>query len=325
MHAVLEVLGERAATGSRPGARSDGHRVALVVEGGGMRGVVSCAMAAAIEELGLVDAFDLVVGTSAGALNGAAVLAGVAGGCTEEYSGGFASRAFFSPARLLLGRPAVNVGYTLDFSSPRLDADRHARTHGSAIELHCVATDVDAAAARDLTRPADVGELRTMLLASSRLPWIGGEPVRFRGRRWLDGGLCEPIPLDAALAAGATHALVLLTQPLGYRMHGDGDGDQLPGRGERYVARRLRLLNPALAEAFDRRGAAYTRATARVTDGDEHVLGIALPRGTRVPGRLDRDVTRLRAAADLSRATALGVLTAAARRTGDLSGDPGPR
>lgn len=53
-----------------------------------MRGVVSAAMAGAIEELGLTDCFDLVVGTSAGALNGAALLAGVANGCAHEYADG---------------------------------------------------------------------------------------------------------------------------------------------------------------------------------------------------------------------------------------------
>jgi predicted acylesterase/phospholipase RssA len=39
----------------------------------------------------------------------------------------------------------------------------------------------------------------------------------FRGRRWLDGGLSEPVPLASALAAGATHVLVLLTRPRGDR------------------------------------------------------------------------------------------------------------
>ena len=77
-HPVLEVLRARADSGSAPGARDDPHRVALVIEGGGMRGVVSAAMTSAISRLGLTDCFDLVVGASAGALNGSALLGGVA-------------------------------------------------------------------------------------------------------------------------------------------------------------------------------------------------------------------------------------------------------
>ncbi len=77
-HPVTQVLKQRARAGSRPGAREDGHRVALVLEGGGMRGVVSAGMTAAIERLGLTPGFDLVAGASAGAINGAALLAGAA-------------------------------------------------------------------------------------------------------------------------------------------------------------------------------------------------------------------------------------------------------
>ena len=43
-----------------------------------MRGVVSAGMTAALERLGLTRCFDLVVGSSAGALNAAALLGGVA-------------------------------------------------------------------------------------------------------------------------------------------------------------------------------------------------------------------------------------------------------
>ena len=56
-HPVLEALR------SRP----DGARVALVVEGGGMRGAVSAGMVIAIDELGLTGSFDAVYGASAGA------------------------------------------------------------------------------------------------------------------------------------------------------------------------------------------------------------------------------------------------------------------
>ena len=72
-HPVLDVLHARLREGSAPGARSDPHRVAVVLEGGGMRGVVSAGMTAALERLGLTRCFDLVVGSSAGALNAAAL------------------------------------------------------------------------------------------------------------------------------------------------------------------------------------------------------------------------------------------------------------
>src|SRR6266576_197554 len=68
VHEVLRVLGARTAEGSLPGARTDGFRVALAIEGGGMRGTISAGMALALDELGLVSAFDAVYGASAGAI-----------------------------------------------------------------------------------------------------------------------------------------------------------------------------------------------------------------------------------------------------------------
>jgi len=37
---------------SKPGKRDDGHKVALVIEGGGMRGSVSAGMVSAVMDLG---------------------------------------------------------------------------------------------------------------------------------------------------------------------------------------------------------------------------------------------------------------------------------
>ncbi len=49
----MELALERARTGSRPGNRTDGCRLGLVVEGGGMRGCVSAGSLMALYQLGL--------------------------------------------------------------------------------------------------------------------------------------------------------------------------------------------------------------------------------------------------------------------------------
>jgi predicted patatin/cPLA2 family phospholipase len=290
-HPVAALLAARTAADTR----ADGHRLALVVEGGGMRGVVSAAMTGALEDLGLAGRFDLLVGTSAGALNGAALLAGVANGCAAEYADGFAGREFINPARLLLGRPAVDVEFTLDYSSAALDADRHARAVASDVELHCVATDVATAAPADLTGMSTLDELRAALLATSRLPWVGGRPVEFRGRRYLDGGLTEPVPVPTALAAGATHVLVLLTRALGVVPTAPG------GFADRIVERRLRALNPDLVTAYRTRDAkVQTMLRSLVEKGESgppYVMVVAPDRDAPEPGRLERDKAVLREAA----------------------------
>ena len=87
-----------------------------------------------------------------------------------------------------------------------------------------------------------VEDLRAALLASSRMPWVGGPPASFRGRRFLDGGLAESIPYRTAVALGATHVLVLQTRP-----HGVGV-EPVASFADRIITWRLRALNPALIE-----------------------------------------------------------------------------
>ncbi|GAB3806069.1 hypothetical protein [Micromonospora zhanjiangensis] len=63
-HEVLRVIADRVRRGGRPGERQDGLRVALAIEGGGMRGTVSAGMALALHETGVAHAFDAVYGAS---------------------------------------------------------------------------------------------------------------------------------------------------------------------------------------------------------------------------------------------------------------------
>jgi predicted patatin/cPLA2 family phospholipase len=107
VHEVLRVLGERARAGSLPGERRDGFRVALAIEGGGMRGTISAGMALALDELSLVPAFDAVYGASAGAITGAWLLSrpqGLRGWTDSAYA-----RAFIRRSAPLRGRPVADI------------------------------------------------------------------------------------------------------------------------------------------------------------------------------------------------------------------------
>ena len=72
-HPVIELVLQRWVNGSLPGHRAalDNNRVALCIEGGGMRGCVAAGATAALNVLGLNDAVDIVYGSSAGSMIGA--------------------------------------------------------------------------------------------------------------------------------------------------------------------------------------------------------------------------------------------------------------
>jgi predicted acylesterase/phospholipase RssA len=78
VHPVAKLLHERKRNQSMcaEGTRSDGAKVALIVEGGGMRGCVSAGMVCALQHLGLRDTVDVVYGCSAGSIIGAYFITG---------------------------------------------------------------------------------------------------------------------------------------------------------------------------------------------------------------------------------------------------------
>ena len=285
---MYDVLRSRLREGCSPGARSDPYRVAVVLEGGGMRGVVSAGMTAALERLGLTRCFDVVVGSSAGALNAAALVAGVARPAAAMYHTVLASRKFVNPVRLLFGRPALDVRFVLAHASGEIDAGRHDRTIASPIRLHCVALDVDSASAVEFTGMRTKDELWNVLLATTRMPWVGGDPVRIGGRRYIDGALTCPIPVRNAVEAGATHVLVLQTRPYGVPRSAGGR------TVERLIARHLRSLNPALVPLWQSRVAVYEDLVADIARRSEepgeapYVLGLRPPAGTPVVTQLER-------------------------------------
>lgn len=213
---MQELLKLRRSEGSKPGARSDGATVALVVEGGGMRGVVSAGMVTALEQLGLTMAFDLVVGTSAGALAGAFLLAEQPAMGTSLYYEELISREWLHYARAMRRRPVVGLDWLLD------DVMVHSRKAlrwnaavQSDIPLYAVATQLPDYVPVTLGPLRSIPELREALRASARIPLIAGKPVEISDSLYIDGSLTQGIPLKAARDIGSTHVLILLTRPAG--------------------------------------------------------------------------------------------------------------
>ena len=163
-----------------------------------MRGVVSAGMTAALEQLGLRDAFDEVHGSSAGAFNATFFLAGQAGYLTTLYQHGFGDPRFVSFRRVLRGGHAFDMDYVITKVWTRQRPLRFDVIFSSGIELHCTATDADRAEIVDLTELERAEDIQAALRASARLPWLAGPPVEFRGRRLLDATLAEAIPVHAA-------------------------------------------------------------------------------------------------------------------------------
>jgi predicted patatin/cPLA2 family phospholipase len=309
-HEVVRALAARRRADSQPGARADGLRIALVIEGGGMRGIISGGMALALDELGLVPAFDAVYGASAGSITGAWLLSrpeGLRGWAEPAYS-----RTLIRRTALLRGRPAADIRALIEDLYQTTYPMDFAAVLASPVEFHPLATDAATGESTDL-RPfiGDPAELRLALRASAALPLLAGPPVEFAGRRFYDAGVSESIPYRTALAQGATHLLILRSRR---DPRPERDGHR-PSRSARLLARTtLRREAPALRAAFlarESRLAADDQLLAQyesVPPAQPAVLSIRPAPGSPEVSRLATDGALLHAALEAGRAAAHSAL-----------------
>lgn len=184
-------------------------RTAVVLSGGGNRGALQVGMLRALVEAGVVP--DLVVGTSIGAVNGAAfaglpTLEGVYL-CADvwrrlEANDVFPRRRFQGSWRFLDKRPGV---YSLDGLRKVVAGYlRFERLEDAPVPLLVVATRLDDGAEEWFTR----GDALEAILASAALPGVF-PPVEIDGHRYVDGGVVDNVGISAALQAGAEVVYVL--------------------------------------------------------------------------------------------------------------------
>ncbi|MCS3778416.1 patatin-like phospholipase family protein [Tsukamurella ocularis] len=288
---VLEALRARLASGSPPGQRSDGLRIAVCIEGGGSRSAYSAGMAIAVDELGLLPAVDAVYGTSGGGLNAAWLVSGE--GRRWLPSWGWEevlAERVVHPRRALRGGVVVDTQHLVDRVYSDVTPMNFAAILASPISLHPLAVDAHTRRVADLAPyVTDAATLRTALRATTALPLLAGPPVRLAGREFLDGGLAEKVPLATPIDQGATHLLVLRTT--------SEDAAPRSSRAEQWV----------LDAYFTARRAAPAPAPA--APGAAEVLQVWVPSGSPAVGRLSGDGPLISRAVEIGRDAALTALS----------------
>src|SRR3954470_7436206 len=144
--------------------RPPGARIALVVEGGGMRGAVSGGMALGLDELGLAAAFDAAYGSSAGTLNAMWLVSGRVRDGIPTWTDPRLVHELISRRRALLRRgPVVDVRRLVEERYEQLSPGLFDAVLAGSTELHPIATAVETGEAVDLH--SEIADGRTLRLA----------------------------------------------------------------------------------------------------------------------------------------------------------------
>lgn len=177
----------------------DTGKIAVVLSGGGNRGVAQVGMLRALVDAGIRP--DVVVGTSVGSLNGAAFARDPSNAGIDDLEAvwlGLSRERLFADGRLTRAwRLASRQSYL--FGSEGLadviDAFGVERFSELAVPLRVVACDLLTGAEAVFA----AGPLKPALLGSCALPGVYA-PVEHDGRLLVDGGVINNVPVSHALA-----------------------------------------------------------------------------------------------------------------------------
>lgn len=264
---------------------------ALVIEGGANRAAYATGAGSALQAAGFVP--DAVYGTSAGG----ALAAWYAAGQMEV-----ACRTWdaVQDRELLSYRRALTGGYVFDLRRlyhhyyPNVFRMDVAALRRAPFPVRVTITDADTGETyHPDIRQAD--DPLALVHAGAAIPILAEAPVQWNGRRCIDGGTTDPIPIAKAIADGHKHVVAILNRPPGERK-------PEPAWAVAILARKF----PALAEAARMHHEYHNRAVRLCLAPPEGVrIHVVRPATDTGVSRATRDLVLIRRAIERGRADGL--------------------
>ena len=226
----------------------------LVLEGGALRGLFSAGVMDVMMEHCVTA--DAVVGVSAGAVFGCNFKSRQIGR-TIRYNKKYCRDWRYGSFRSLL---LTGDYYGADFCYRRIpeeldvfDVKTYRQTD---MTFDVVCTDIETGEAAYHRCSSAMGEDLKWMRASASMP-LASTPVEIDGRKYLDGGIADSIPLHYMESLGISHNIVILTQPKGFVKE---KNRLLP------LMRRVMKKYPKLIEALEVRHEKYNAMTREIEE-----------------------------------------------------------
>jgi predicted patatin/cPLA2 family phospholipase len=257
-------------------------QIGLVLEGGGMRGVYSAGVMEYFLEQELF--FPYVIGVSAGACNAASYLSKQKGRNKKVNIDFINDHRYLSWRNYYKYRELFGMNFIFDEIPNRLVPFDYDAFYSNESEFVIGTTDCYSGDPVYYKRNDYKQQLLPLLKASSSLPFIAAE-VEYSGKKLLDGGISEPIPIRQAERDGYQKNLVILTQNESYRKQ--------PSRFHFFVEKKYRHY-PKLVEALKNRHIHYNETVEYIEkQRDEGKVFILRPIQPLKVGRMERNAEKL--------------------------------
>ena len=256
---------------------------ALILEGGGLRGVFTCGVLDCFMDHGI--RFALTVGVSAGACNGLSYMSGQRGRAKSSnidlmekyhYVGLkylFTQGCIMDFKLLFEDFPEKIIPYNYDayFSNP----DRYVM-----VTTNCIT-----GKAEYFEEKSSPERVMDIVRASSSLPFVT-KISHVDGIPMLDGGITDSIPINYALEQGYKHPVVILTRNKGYRKKDS----------KMRIAKAFYRKYPNLQKALSQRNTVYNQTIDLIEKLEEEgKITVIRPLNPVEVGRMEKDTAKLTA------------------------------
>jgi len=191
--------------------KKDKRVFGLVLPGGGMRGVYTAGAATVLLHYGLQQAFDHVVGVSAGALNGAYFLSEDAETLSHTFQDDLTNKNFVN---LLRKDKPIDIDYLIDMVMKHKRPYDIEKLKKQKTKLHIMLTDAKTGKSVIDSSHDTLEEIYEEFRATAALPFVYGKQIPIDGHYYIDGGVADNLPIDVAVKLGCTDIVVILTQQL---------------------------------------------------------------------------------------------------------------
>lgn len=269
-------------------------KTGLVLEGGAMRGLFSAGVMDVLMEHQI--AFDGAIGVSAGAAFGCNYKSRQPGRVIRYNTEYARDPRYCSLRSLFKTGDLFGADFCYHELPNKLDPFDTEAFQQNPMEFYVVCTDVLTGEAVYQKCGIADDECFEWLRASASMPLVS-RTVEIGGRRMLDGGIADSIPLRYFEQIGYNKILVILTQPEGYRKK---KNKALP------LIRLSFRQYPKMVEALEKRHEKYNDTLAYVKKRErEGAVLVLRPQDSLSIGRIEHNPERMRQVYDCGRKVAL--------------------
>lgn len=260
------------------------NKVGLVLEGGGMRGMYTAGVLDVFMEEGIMP--DGIIGVSAGAIHGCNFLAEQYGRSVRYNLKYINDKRYVSLKSLITTGDLFNVEFCYDTIPNELNKFDYEKFKENAkdVPFYVGCTNVETGQP-EYIRCTDLKEEMPYLRASASLPLVS-KIVEVDGKKLLDGGVSDSIPVAYFRGIGYKKNIVVLTRPEGYEKKAD------PSIG---VVEKVYSKYSEFVETCRERSESYNRSVDYIEYYERHGQNIIIRPSKNIKiGRVEKDVRKLK-------------------------------